>query len=504
MLRHFFTLVRHSALCTVAAFMFGCSGGGSSPAPSAAAGTWFVPEGSSITAGQVTSLFDTSQLFFTVESAAHGTGEIRGELAPATTFETDAGDPFAPNPANAPVTFATILGGDQVRPRNVVTGAKGYGSVTLDPVTRQLTGIIVTSGISGTTAHIRDGLPGSTGALVVTLEGGPVVWTVPSGATLTEQQAARLNAGTLYADIRSEAFAEGEIRGELDKQVRCASLTGASVVPAAATSATGVGFLAVEAATRQFSGFVKLSGLASPVSSAVIHVGAAGTNGTGIISLSNNGNGIWSVPANTVLSDTQVANFNNDELYFNIRTDANPGGELRGQVLKPVIRTGAAGLTGAKMVPPVSSQGSGTGTIAWNSVTGQISGSVRTAGFTATGANLLSAAGASLATLTTASPVTVAPTPGVSFALDIQPIFDANCNSFFCHATGGIGAMSLEPGLAYANTIGLVIPGNAGTSYFVSRLTGAFPPRMPLNAQPLSAANLDLIRAWIDAGALDN
>ena len=484
--------------------MFGCSGGGSSPAPSAPAGNWLIPEGSSLTTGQVTSLFDTSQLFFNVESAAHGTGEIRGEIAPATPFETDTGDPFAPNPANAPVTFATILGGDQVRPRNVSTGAKGYGAVTIDPTTREVTGIIVASGISGTAAHIRDGLPGANGAVVVTLEGGPVVWTVPSGTILTEQQAVRLAAGALYADIRSESFAEGEIRGQLDKQVRSASLTGASVVPPVATSATGIGFLAMKASTKEFSGFVKLSGLGSPVSSAVMHVGTGGTNGAGIISLANTGNGIWSVPANTVLSDTQVANFNNDELYFNIRTDANPEGELRGQILKPIIRTGTAGLTGAKVVPPVSSQGSGTGTIAWNSVTGQISGSVGTAGFTATGATLLSAAGASLATLTAASPVTVAPTPGVSFALDIQPIFDANCNSFFCHATGGIGAMSLEPGLAYANTIGLVNPGNAATSYFISRLTGAFPPRMPLNAQPLSAASLDLIKAWIDAGALDN
>lgn len=64
--------------------------------------------------------------------------------------------------------------------------------------------------------------------------------------------------------------------------------------------------------------------------------------------------------------------------------------------------------------------------------------------------------------------------------------------------------MSLEPGLAYASTVSRVTPGNSATSYFVSRLTGAFLPQMPLGSQPLSTSSLDLIKGWIDAGALDN
>jgi hypothetical protein len=458
------------------------------------------------------SLFDTNQLYFNVQSAANSNGEIRGEITPSSSvYLTDAGNPFAPNPANAPVTFAAILGGEQVRPRNVVTSAKGFGSVTLNPLTKQLTGFIVTSGISGNAARIHDGLPGTSGAIAVTLEGGPVVWTVPAGTVLSDAQIARLSAGAFYFSVGSEAFPDGEIRGQLDQQVRCASLQGSSEVPPVTTSASGVGFLALKQSTRQFSGFVKVSGLDnSAIQSVALHIGAAGTSGAAIASMENRGNGIWSLPANTILGDAQVANFNNDELYFNVHTVNNIGGEVRGQILKSSVRIGTASLTGAKEAPPVSSPGTGAGTIAWNSVTGQVSGSVTTDGFIATATQIQSgsptATGPSLIDLTTTSPVTVAPTAGLSFALDIQPIFTTNCTISFCHVTGGITPMPLEPGVSFANVLRLIVPGNSSASFFVSRLTVDSPtlPRMPLGKPSLSTTDLDLIRAWIDNGALDN
>ena len=187
-------------LLLVAFVIAGCSGGGSSsPAPqetSAPAATWFIPEGSILTTTQMADFFDSKQLYFNVRSAANSNGEIRGDISPlSSSFLTDAGDPFAPNPANNPVTYATILGGDQVRPRNVVTSASGYGSVTLNPLTKGITGFIVTSGIAGSAAHIHDGAPGASGAVVVALEGGPVVWTVPAGSVLSDAQITRLSTG---------------------------------------------------------------------------------------------------------------------------------------------------------------------------------------------------------------------------------------------------------------------------------------------------------------------
>jgi hypothetical protein len=491
--------------------MAGCSGGGdSSPAPQTVASspvTWFVPDGSTMTVSQMESLFDTKQLYLNVQSAASSSGEIRGEIIPAASlFKTDAGDPFAPNPAKNPVTFAAILGGDQERPRNVVTGASGYGSVTLNPQTKQLTGFIVTSGIAGTAAHIHDGFSGTSGAIVLSLVGGPVVWTVPANTVLTDSQIVSLTSGSFYVNVHSDAFSDGEIRGQLNRQVRFASLKGSGEVPPVSTSATGVGILALNPSTRLFSGFVKVAGLSSAVRSAIIHIGAAGTNGTPLVTMSNSGNGIWSVPLNTILGDSHVANFNNDELYFSIHTEANLGGELRGQILNSDIRIGTADLNGAKEVPPVSTQASGTGIIALNSVTELVSGSVKTDKVLGTEAKIHSGSGAPVITLTTSSPVTVTPKPGISFALDIQPIFNANCALPFCHVVGGLAPMPLSEGVSYANMFIRVVPGKSADSYLIKRLTESDPifPRMPLNRAPLSTTSLDLIKAWIDNGALDN
>lgn len=499
------------------AAMTGCSGGGggaASPDSSttttvAAPATWFVPEGSSLSDAQGTGLFDSKQLYFSVQSPSNGNGEIRGEITPAAgVYQTDAGDPFAPNPANNPMTFAALLGGEQVRPRNVVTAASGYGSVILNPLTKEIKGFIVSSGIAGSAARIHDGLPGSSGALVVSLEGGPVVWTVPANTTLTDAQIARLYSGALYFSVTSSTFPDGEIRGQLNQQVRFASLKGSSEVPPVATGASGVGLLAVIQSTRQFSGYVRVTGFSSTIRSVFLHIGAAGTNGVGITNLENRGGGIWAIPVNTVLSDAQVASFNNDELYFNVHTDSNIGGEVRGQLLRSTIRIGTAALDGARAVPPVPTQATGTGMLAWNSVTGQASGSVRTDKVNGTATQVQSGtattSGPALLSLTTSTPVIAAPTPGISFALDIQPLFNARCSGVACHTAGGIAPMSLEPSVAYANLSTRVVPGNSSASPLYQRLTGAVQPQMPLVGGPLDQTSLDLVRNWIDRGALNN
>ncbi|MHC4548778.1 MAG: c-type cytochrome domain-containing protein [Planctomycetota bacterium] len=91
----------------------------------------------------------------------------------------------------------------------------------------------------------------------------------------------------------------------------------------------------------------------------------------------------------------------------------------------------------------------------------------------------------------------------VSFALDIQPLFNQDC--ILCH--GGAGGLSLE---SYAGVIAggssgaIVIPGNPAQSLLPRRLDGTVPPQMPLNAPPLTTPEIDRIRQWILEGALNN
>jgi hypothetical protein len=102
----------------------------------------------------------------------------------------------------------------------------------------------------------------------------------------------------------------------------------------------------------------------------------------------------------------------------------------------------------------------------------------------------------------------------MSYAADIQPIFDANCS---CHTPTGIGdTLDLTAGYSaivdvpstQAPGVDFVEPGSAADSYLVAKLrdqqldVGGTGTRMPLNAtDPLDEATISTIEAWIDAGA---
>ncbi len=91
----------------------------------------------------------------------------------------------------------------------------------------------------------------------------------------------------------------------------------------------------------------------------------------------------------------------------------------------------------------------------------------------------------------------------VSFKNDIQPIFDQECIS--CHSG------SVEPDLTAANSFdelmslpeGSIIPGDAEGSEFFEMLIGAGTNPMPPGGS-MSQAKVNLVKRWIDEGALNN
>jgi len=95
----------------------------------------------------------------------------------------------------------------------------------------------------------------------------------------------------------------------------------------------------------------------------------------------------------------------------------------------------------------------------------------------------------------------------VSYALQIVPIFDEyGCSG--CH--GGSGGLYVKPYaqlMAGGNAGKVVIPGNADGSLLIEKLTMATPPigsRMPLMGIPLPDSTVQVIRDWINQGALNN
>ncbi len=114
---------------------------------------------------------------------------------------------------------------------------------------------------------------------------------------------------------------------------RTATLTGTQEVPAVTnTTATGSGTFIVDSKTRAISGSVTTKSLTGTV--AHIHTGATGVSGPPVVMLTETtaGSGIWEVPTGTVLSTANYELFLNDGLYVNVHSNANPRGEIRGQI----------------------------------------------------------------------------------------------------------------------------------------------------------------------------
>ncbi len=108
----------------------------------------------------------------------------------------------------------------------------------------------------------------------------------------------------------------------------------------------------------------------------------------------------------------------------------------------------------------------------------------------------------------------------ISFATEIQPIFNANCTT--CHRIGGLAdiqgiRLKLVAGESFdllvdqpssqRSDLTLVVPGDVGASLLFLKVSSDSPPiggTMPLVGGRLSSTDLALIRDWINQGAMNN
>ena len=510
----------------------------------------------------------------------------------------DSDNDSAPVPAPEKLNVSALLTRSQENPAFTNFSSSGAGSIIVDPVTREISGVVVTNGVVGTLAHIHSGAPGVAGPVEIPLTGGPSVWSVPDGTVLTPDQFDKLNAGLLYFNVHSAKQPAGEVRGQLTQQVRFASLSGAEEVPANGSLATGTAALGLNPATGEINGFVRSAGVV--ITDAHIHLGAAGVAGPVIVPLNETapGSGIWAVPAGAILTPEQITAFNDNQLYYNVHSAAFPGGEIRGQLLTAALSVRRAVLTGAQEVPSVATTATGTGIAVVNSVTREISGDMKTAGVAGTVAHIhLGAVGVAgpvrvnldkvvnappndlwvardsdriltpalvsafnagnlyynvhtaanpggeirgqinsdttIFTLgggtaisapsepgTPEQPV-VFPSSGVSLSNHVQLIFDTYCIA--CHAAARTASfLPLTRGASFPSLVNVpaanpllpgtrVIPGNSATSILYQRVSGVglTDPalRMPLGGPFLDTLNpsaINAIKGWIDEGALNN
>ena len=106
------------------------------------------------------------------------------------------------------------------------------------------------------------------------------------------------------------------------------SLTGAEEVPAVSTGAKGSGSFRV-AEDGTITGSVSTEGMQGTM--AHIHQAAKGQNGPVIVPLTKNGD-TYSVPEGKKLTPAQMDALKAGNLYVNVHSDKNKGGEIRAQL----------------------------------------------------------------------------------------------------------------------------------------------------------------------------
>ena len=115
-----------------------------------------------------------------------------------------------------------------------------------------------------------------------------------------------------------------------------ATLSGASEVPANASTATGNATLTFNNTTKIFTLTVNYSGMTA--TDAHVHKGAVGISGPAVFPITVTTSPLYLT--STALTTEQEADLKNNLYYINIHSSAYPDGEIRGQLMKQTTSGG--------------------------------------------------------------------------------------------------------------------------------------------------------------------
>jgi hypothetical protein len=245
-------------------------------------------------------------------------------------------------PLSAQIEFWASGDGLQNVPPNAATLGGSWGKFVLNTGTSQLSYDVHAWGFATATtgAHLHFGPVGINGGIEVPLIGGGPDW---AGASppLTAAQIGDLRAGDWYLNVHTNGTPGGEVRGQVRVQPNefGARLDQAQVTPPPApTGATANATMTLnQNGTLTYS--VVASGLSGPLTAAHIHNGAFGATGGIDISLIVTGPSTASgtTPPMSIGPKNRLQLGNS---YVNLHTALNPGGEIRGQIVRSGIPYG--------------------------------------------------------------------------------------------------------------------------------------------------------------------
>ena len=336
---------------------------------------------------------------------------ILGLILAACGSDTDPVTPITPginqvNTINSTVPdniFSAVLTGSEEIPA-VTSNAKASAAIIVDLNTRQIKATVVTADINATAVNAHEGVKGVNGSEVIAFtetSPGSSVWTAAS--ILSAEQLEKLKTGNYYINIKSAAFPNGEIRGQIlaklpksgsvvsDIAISTAGSTGTGaavrqtattmtgqtvttpatsttsletdnlpiffinllssslVIPSNVSSASAIAISLYKPADKSLTSVLIATGMTG--TAANIREAAADAVGPVVASLAQTAanSGIWT--ARNTLSDTQITALSAGNMYYEILSAAFPSGEIRGQIVK---------TQGASKVPASVSNGTTT------------------------------------------------------------------------------------------------------------------------------------------------
>ena len=297
------------------------------------------------------------RLYVNVHTTANPGGEIRGQVLQA-----------------APAGFYAKMDGSQEVPPTSSIGSGSVVVVLAPGGTATFRGTF--TGLSPTAAHFHNGVAGVAAGVVkgFTLVNNTVSGTwAPGDATqpLTDALLRDLVRGKMYANAHSTTNTGGEIRGQVLPATGLAfmaTIDGSQEVPPVTTTASGTGGFILNASGTQLNYTITFNGLTP--TAAHFHNGAVGVAAGVVKSLTivnGTATGVWSsTDATQPLTDSMLVELLRGRLYVNAHTSANPGGEIRGQVLMASGAGFAVKLDGSQEVPPVTTNASATASVILN------------------------------------------------------------------------------------------------------------------------------------------
>jgi hypothetical protein len=131
-----------------------------------------------------------------------------------------------------------------------------------------------------------------------------------------------------------------------------ARLSGRSEIPKTDSKATGKLDATFDTQTKTLNYTLTFDGLSGPATAAHIHGPATRAQSAGVVTPLGGANPVSPVTGSVTLTDVQVKSLQSAKLYVNVHTAANPGGEIRGQIISVHARRTKRTAPAAASAPP--------------------------------------------------------------------------------------------------------------------------------------------------------